>query len=364
MNAEKIMADIVSKLKTTTKTIGTNFPRMEEDGKWIMTTPNDWTAGFYPGLLWQAYLHSGEESFKNIAIEQEEMLDDVILSFTPPTHDVGFVWLLTSGQHYKYNKNEKSRRRLLQMANYLAGRFNIKGNFIQAWDGEHVAGIAIIDCMMNLPLLFIASEMLNNPRYAHIAKAHIDTVIKCFIDEDGAVRHQCRFNPETGEFIEALGGQGYSPESSWTRGSSWAIYGFAMAYRYTKDKKYLEVAEKVARFFIESLDGDFAPPWDFRADVETKRIKDVSAGAVAASGLLEISLFAEDKNFYIENAKKILYELYENYSNFKSDDEPLLTKSTGWLRGNDCVEKGLIYADYYFTEAIGKLLDKSFDLPW
>ncbi len=366
MDLERAINDISKKTIKVADDIGVQFPYNEKNGKYEMDSITAWTTGYYPGLLWQVYNVSKEEKLKDIAIELEEMLDEIIKNDTTPGHDVGFVWLLTSGQHYKLNKNSESRRRLIQMATQLAGRFNIVGNFIRAWNGddgdENVPSLAIIDCMMNIPLLFKATEITGDPRFSHIAKAHADMVLKNFIDDDGAVRHICRINQYTGEFVEAIGGQGYSHESAWSRGAGWAIYGMAMAYRYTNDERYLKASEKVAKFFISQIQDDFVPAWDFRAP--DKEIKDTSAAAIAASGMIELSNFAEDKEYYIENAKKILSALYDNYSNFDNDNQAMLTRATANHSGNENVEVGLIYADYYFVEAICKLYKKTFDLPW
>ncbi len=361
-----VLIKIVEKEKKNVDRIGTKFPYNEIDGVFRYETLDAWTNGYYSGMLWQLYLESGYEKFKDIAQKQEEMLDELVICDRLPGHDVGFVWLLTSGQHYKYNKNEQSLRRLLQMANNLAGRFNVKGNFIRAWNAPngdtHTLGLAIIDCMMNIPLLFLASEITDDPRFSHIAQAHANTVLKHFADDDGAVRHICRFDPYTGEFKEALGGQGYAHDSAWSRGAGWAIYGFAMAYRYTKDIKYLDAAKKTADFFMENVKEDFVPAWDFRAP--NKNVKDTSAGAVAASGMLEIANFAEDKNKYISNAKALLNALIADYSNLDNDNEAILTRATANHSGNENIEVGLIYADYYFVEALRKLQNKCFDLPW
>lgn len=364
MDYKKLLQKIIEKERKNALQIGVAFPYNETNGVFATVPSNAWTNGYYPGLMWLSYLASGEEIFKDNAIKLEEKLDEVINSFTMPGHDVGFVWLLSSGIHNTIEKNQDSRRRLLNMASYLAGRFNIKGNYIRAWDCEdgnvEIPMRAIIDCMMNIPLLFMASDITGDPRYSHIAKAHADTTIKYFIDFDGAVRHVCRFNPHTGEFIEAIGGQGYSPVSSWSRGASWAIYGFAMAYRYTSDKKYLETAIKVAKFFVSNIQGDFVPAWDFRAP--NKEIKDTSAGAIAASGLIEIYSHTKDE-YYKNQAEKIIASLSENCMS-PEDSQSILQRATAFLGANENVEAGLIYADYYFTEAVYKLASGNLNPPW
>lgn len=361
-----ILNKIIEKTKKNADAVGTNFPYNEIEGKYQYESIEAWTNGYWSGMLWQLYAASGYDKFKEIAEKQENMLDEIINLDRLPGHDVGFIWLLTAGQHYKYNKNEQSLRRLLQMANNLAGRFNIKGNYIRAWNspiGEKFnLGWAIIDCMMNIPLLFWASDITGDPRFSHIAKAHADTALKYFVDSDGAVRHICEFNPYTGEFVKSLGGQGYAPDSAWSRGAAWAIYGFAMAYRYTKDGKYLETSKKVSGFFMDSIKDDYVPAWDFRAP--DREVKDTSAGAIAASGMLELSNFVDNKDYYIENAKKIINALADGYSNFNNDNQAILTRATANRSGNENIEVGLIYADYYFTEAVKKLADCDYCLPW
>ena len=362
MNYKKLLDDIVDKQRKNVKKIGGQFPYNDIDGEFKIVPDHAWTNGYYPGLLWLSYLTSGEEMFRDIAVKLEEKLDGVINSFKMPGHDVGFVWLLSSGICYKNNENEDSKRRLLNMATYLAGRFNIVGNYIRAWDGvlEVRPKQAIIDCTMNLPLLFWASEVTGDPRFGHIAKAHAETVLKYFIDEDGAVRHICCFDPENGDFIEAMGGQGYAFDSAWSRGASWAIYGLAMVYRYTNDEKYLDVAKKVAEFFVKNIKEDYIPAWDFRAP--NNDIKDTSAGAIAASGMLEIYAHTNDV-YYKEQAEKIITALAENCM-LGMDRQAVLDKATAHLPANENIEVGLIYADYYFMEAVYKLAKEDYSLLW
>lgn len=366
MDYRQVMDKVIDKLRRNAIEIGDRFIHYESGGKYVEAAVNEWTNGYYGGMLWEAYNYSKCEVFKDIALRLEKKLDEAINTYDLPGHDVGFVWLLTSGANYKHTGNPVSRRRLLHMANCLAGRFNIKGNYIRAWDCEDgnkfVPGLAIIDCMMNIPLLFWASNETGDPRYAHIAKAHADTVLKYFIDDDGAIRHQCRFNIETGEFIETLGGQGYSPTSSWSRGASWAIYGFAMAYRYTGKEEYLKASEKAARFFISQISDDYIPSWDFRAP--NREIKDTSAGAITASGMLELANFSKDKEYFISCAEKILSALAERCGNLNNDNQAILTRATGNFPAGLNIEVGLIYADYYFVEAINKIIRKTYDLPW
>ena len=221
-------------------------PYTSKDGVFDDWTNNIswWTNGFWGGMLWQLYHVTKDGMYLESALELEKKLDATLMSPEDMDHDSGFRWLLTSGANYRETGSEESFKRTLLAACNMAGRFNPAGDFIRAWNdwgnkekrGEN-AGIAIIDCMMNLPLLYWAAEKTNDPRFYHIAVKHADTVMKHFIREDGSVIHIGEFDPYTGEFLRSVGGQGYAHGSSWTRGQAWAVYGFALSYRKKKKEK-------------------------------------------------------------------------------------------------------------------------------
>lgn len=353
---------VVEKVNRTSKRIGVTFPHLSINGTYNDDKKAFWIKGFWSGLLWNIYKETKNESLKEIAVSIEEELDMVLNGFYGLHHDVGFVWSLTSVAQYKLLHNEDSKRRALIAASHLAGRFNIKGNFIRAWNDKQGGdmdnrGWAIIDCSMNLPLLYWASETTGDPRFKHIAMAHADTVLKEFIREDGSVNHIVCFDPETGERIKALGGQGYSPDSAWSRGASWAIYGMALSYRYTGEKRYLEGAKKAAHFFIASLPEDYVPYWDLRAPIEEDMARDSTAASCAASGLIEISRLVDEseKKIYIDWAEKIIKSLYENYGAWDTEEEALIIKGTCSYPAGAGINVPIIYGDYFFTEALSKL---------
>lgn len=323
-----------------------------------------WTNGFWGGMMWQLYHATKEELFKQIAIENEEKLDANLMNHQGLDHDSGFKWLPTAVAHYRLTGDMDSRNRGLLAADNLAGRFNPVGRYIRAWnnwDGNEdgsFAGRAIIDCMMNLPLLYWAGEELHDPRYIHIAKMHADTAAKYFVREDGSVNHIVDFNAETGEFITSVGGQGYGIGSSWTRGQAWAIYGFALSYRHTKDTKYLLTARKVADYFTASIPESGLIPVDFRQPAQPAW-EDSTAAAIAACGMLEIAshLLEDDGKVYIDTAKELLKTLAQKRCNWDNDTDNLLEKCTAAYHDKEH-EFSIIYGDYYFIEAIWKLCDK------
>ncbi|OCT12193.1 hypothetical protein A8709_30580 [Paenibacillus pectinilyticus] len=220
--------------------------------------------------------------------------------------------------------------------------------------------------MMNLPLLYWASREIADPRYRLIAEIHADTVLREFVLADGSVHHIVCFDPETGERIEALAGQGYAADSAWSRGAAWALYGFALSFTYTGKEKYLIAAKKVAHFFLDHLPADFVPYWDFRLPAEAEGMpRDSSAAAIAASGLLELAslLSEEDGKAYKQSAESILRSLYENYGAWNEDEEGLLLHATGYFAADIYVDAPLIFGDYYYAEALLKLKNNE-TKPW
>jgi unsaturated chondroitin disaccharide hydrolase len=318
-----------------------------------------WTSGFWPGILWIVYDMTGDEKYKEAAWNWDERLSERFLENNYFDHDVGFHFLPTAVIKYKLTGDADAARRALFAANFLAGRFNTKGGFIRAWNGD-MLGWSIIDTMMNLSLLFWASEESGDPRFSHIAKAHADMVMKQFVREDGSVHHIIRFDPETGERAEAIGGQGAAPDSAWSRGAAWALYGLTNTYRYTEDPSYLDAAQRVANFFISSLPEDSVPHWDFRAEPdEGEEIpRDSSAGAIAASGLLELADVLPDPEgrLYATVAKRILSSLRDHYGTWDlPEHEGMLLEGTGHKPAGQNVNVSLIYGDYFYVEASAKL---------
>ncbi|GAE31558.1 glycoside hydrolase family 88 protein [Alkalihalobacillus hemicellulosilyticus] len=359
---EKAWSHITVKLERTAKKIGARFPHVSVGGTYECADPHWWTAGFWPGQLWLVYRETKDESFKAIAEKCERQLDEVITGFDRLDHDMGFMWTLTSVARYKLLGEKDSRRRALLVANLLMGRFNANGNYIRAWnpwfEGDENTGFAIIDCMMNLPLLFWASKETGDPRYRAIATRHANTVLEHFIEEDGSVHHIVNFDPETGERVEFVGGQGYAPHSAWSRGTAWAVYGFALAYAHTNDHKYLQAAKKVAHFFIAHLPDDHVPHWDFRLPDDVPHYRDSSAGAIAACGLLLLADQVESQEVtpYKRAGERILHSLYERYGDWENESEDgLLLHGTGHYPEQSNVDKPLIYGDYYFVEGIARL---------
>jgi len=342
--------------------IDDGFPHASVNGVYALKEPHWWTAGFWPGLLWYFYEDSGDERFSTVASSCEARLDEVLNDYVRLDHDLGFMWTLTSVASYRLKGEAASRVRALKAANFLVGRFNPKGRYIRAWnpwfEGEDNAGYAIIDCAMNMPLLYWASRESGDPRYRHIAEAHMDTVLEHFVRPDGSVYHIVEFDPWSGELVRGIGGQGYAAESAWSRGTAWALYGLTLSYHHTGKSAYLDAAKRVAHFFLANLPEDAVPHWDFRLPPEVAKHRDSSAGAIAASGLLLLSdqVGALESHVYRAPALRILESLYLNYGAWdRSDEEGLILEGTSHYPEGKNIGVPLIYGDFFFVEGLARL---------
>lgn len=363
-NEKEALEKVLAKLERTSARIKDGVAYRTIDGVYNdLTEEIDWwTNGFWPGILWLAYRKTGNKAYAEYAEGVENKLDKALEKFYCLHHDVGFMWHLSSVANYKLTGNKLSAKRGYMAASVLASRFNVKGSFIRAWNSENwnsdaSVGWAIIDCMMNLSILYWASEHINDPRFSHIAQTHAETVMKYFIYEDGSSKHICEFNAETGEYVKNHGGQGYSENSAWSRGNAWALYGFALSAKYTGRQDFTNTAKKVANFFIAHLPEDNVPFADFKAPKELNIHKDSSAAAIAASGLLLLSRLVEEneREFYFNAGKKIVKSLYENYTNWEGDEALINKGCTAFHDKGYGAETSLIYGDYFFLEALLQL---------
>lgn len=352
----------VAKVGRTSRRIGARFPHASVNGEYVLESAHWWTAGFWPGLLWLVYRDNKDEQLKQIAEECEVQLDQVIRDYDRLDHDIGFMWMLTSVARHKLLGEDGSRRRGMLAANLLSARFNLRGRYIRAWNpwkpGEDNSGWAIIDCAMNLSLLYWASETSGDPRFKHVAIEHADTVLEHFIRADGSVNHIVIFDPVTGEKLEVNGGQGYAPDSAWSRGAAWALYGMALSHRYTGEERYLHAAKRVAHFFLAQLPEDLVPHWDFRLPEGVTKYRDSSAGACAACGLLLLAelVRAEEAEAYRTAGERMLHSLYANYGAWDRDDEEgLILHGTSHFPEGRNIDVPLIYGDYFFVEGLAML---------
>lgn len=327
---------------------GVHNDMAKEDVTW-------WTNGFWAGLMWLMYVDTRDGRYRETAERAEQLLDAAFDEYDKLHHDVGFMWLLSSGANYRITGNKKSRLRVLYAADTLMARYNAEGKFIRSWNGDDNKGWVIIDSMMNIPLLYMSGAEHDDPRYRYVAENHADTLLRTHIRDDGSVNHIVNLDLKTGEVIESIGGQGYKTGSSWSRGQSWAVYGYVLSYIRTGKQIYLDTAKKVAHYFIAAVAAtDYVPRSDFRAPDET--IIDTTAGACAACGLIEIAnnVGEYERKMYLDAALKILKSL-EKYCDFTDDNDSVLQMGTEAYPRERGRHIPIIYGDYFFAEALYKL---------
>ncbi len=326
-----------------------------------------WTNGFWAGIMWLMNDWTGEARYGEIARFTEEIMDECVLDFYGLDHDIGYMWIPSAVLDYKLTGDEDALRRGLLGANLLAGRFNPAGEYIRAWDGEawegfntpgvpkmRTEGVAIIDCMLNLPLLYWAYEITGDPRFRIIARKHGDKVMRNFIREDGSVIHIVEFDPETGEFVRDYGGQGYGQGSSWTRGQAWGLYGFTSSYRHTNNREYLDTAKRIAAYFMANIPESGLIPSDFCQPKEP-HVQDDIAAAAAACGLLQLAGAAqEESRSYVETAIKMLRAIDEKSADWSRETDGITLNGT-MAYHTPGRNMNYVYGDYFFIEAVLKL---------
>lgn len=340
--------------------IGEKYPEYTVDGEWKFREKPNWFSGFIGGQYWLTYELTGKQKYKEWALARA----DHLLQFADldNTHDMGFIFLPTAVRSYKETGQEKYRKAGIQAAEMLAKRFNENGEFIRAWGKlgtPEKAGWMIIDTMMNLELLFWAAEETGNWEYYDIAYKHALTTMRESLRDDGSSYHVIEFNTETGAVQKRRTHQGYHDESTWARGQAWGIYGFANAYRYTGDQRFLNISKAMADYFLAHLPEDHVPYWDLNLSGEDV-VRDASAGAIAASGmylLAEKSQRKKDVLNYRNNAHTIVNSLVEKYlytQNDRETEQGLLLHSVYNYHKDWGVDEANPAGDYYFLEAVYK----------
>jgi len=328
-----------------------NYPiRTKGVGEWELTSPAEWTSGFFAGCLWNAYQLSNDTSWIPDAKNFTEGLEEQ--KFNTGTHDLGFMILNSFGNGYKILNDDEYKGVVLQAANSLATRYNPIVGCIQSWNGEFQV---IIDNMMNLELLFWASKNGGGGDLYNMAVSHSNKTIENHVREDGSSFHVVVYNEQTGEVIEKRTAQGYSANSTWARGQAWGIYGFTMCYRETQDINFLNAAVKMADYFIDHLPADFVPYWDFNLPIDhDKKYKDASAAAIALSGLLEMSNYVADGSKYSEAANKIINSLLNNYLSIGTNSSGIILHCAYNVNSTNPYDwdASVIWGDYYFLEAL------------
>jgi rhamnogalacturonyl hydrolase YesR len=359
-------------LQSVGEPTGENYPRnIRPDGSRGSTGMYDWTPGFFPGSLWYLYELTGDEKWKAEATKWTATLEP-LRTFTGH-HDLGFMVYCSYGNAERLDPRPEYRDLLVESAGSLSTRFTDTTGVIKSWNGGRSWGSderwlypVIIDNMMNLELLFYASKVSGDKRYYDIAVRHADTTLKNHFREDGSTYHVVDYDPATGAVRASVTAQGYSDNSMWARGQAWGIYGYTMTYRETREQRFLDIAVKATDIFLKGLPEDLVPLWDFNVGMEgytpgersnaaefREPLRDASAAAIVCSALFELGELAGRQD-YLYTAVKMLHSLASPAyrAPLGENADFLLMHSVGSIPHGSEIDTPLVYADYYFLEAL------------
>ena len=326
----------------------------------------NWTTSFFTGMALIAWSETEDEHFIRHVLELDPLYRAKVTGHAEDTmHDLGFLYSLYSVALHKLTGEVRHRELGLKAAEVLAARFRPEGNYIRAWGrldetGTDWDAMAIIDCMMNLPLLYWASQQTGDARFREIAVRHADTTLKCFIRDDDSVFHAYRFDPLTGAPSGGENYCGFSKDSHWARGTAWAIYGFAMSYRWTGERRYLDASLRVARKFLSLLDDEIVPVWDFRLPEDPAlHIRDSSATAIAACGFQELEALGHADEAIVAAKEAFLDRLC---SPAYLDTDPAVRGTLKHGQVGNPIQAYTSWGDYYLMEALAR--ENGMIIPW
>lgn len=326
---------------------------------------NQWTCGFWPGEIWLAYEHTGDNAFREAGfIQVQSFLHRIQNKIEVDHHDMGFLYTPSCVSAWILTGNEDARRAALLAADQLTTRFQEVGGFLQAWGrmGASENYRYIIDCLMNLPLLYWATEQTGDEKYRRIALRHTETCLRHSFRDNGSTYHTYFLDPTTGEGLRGVTCQGYRDDSSWARGQAWAICGLANSCRYTGDERCIDYFRKALAYYLERLPEDMIPYWDLIFSDGSGEPRDSSSAAIVACGLLEMApqLEQEEAERCLYLARCMVGSLAENYAAGENSNGLLLhgtySKKSPY---NTCTPEGVdecvSWGDYFYMEALTRL---------
>jgi unsaturated chondroitin disaccharide hydrolase len=340
------------------------YPIYTKEGKWKHEGPawTHWCDGFLPGMMWIFHRHAVEagrsaDYWRTKAEEYSRPLEP--RQFDRDVHDLGFIFLSSYYRWFQATREPKLNDVLVQAGKTLALRFQEKGQYLRSFVSEDSI---FIDIMMNVALIFYAARETNDRKLRDIAIRHALTTRRYLVRGDGSTAHEGIFDLKTGEFLRPSTQQGARADSCWSRGLTWALYGFGSCYEYTRDPRFLETAEACADYYLTHTNPDGVPAWDFQAPADRKGL-DTSAAAIAASGLMRLCRMLPDpvKGFYYwSSALRILQTLCEHHlPKPGSKWEGILQGGVYHMQRGLGVDESVMWGDYFFCEAIENALRHS-----
>jgi unsaturated chondroitin disaccharide hydrolase len=354
----------VEKTRQNTLKFGGQFPHVGNNGHYLLNDNNEWTSGFWSGILWLCYEYTGDEYFRQTALQTVKSFENRLeLDRSMRHHDIGFLYSLSTKAQWIIEKDEAAKHTTIRAADALMRRWRPKAEMFQAWGPEgdpNNGGKIIIDCLMNLPLLYWAFQATGNRTYFDTAVLHAHKSRKFLVRGDDSSYHTFIFDQENGEPVKGGTHQGYMDGSTWTRGQAWGIYGFILSYYYTGDASFKETSLRMANYFIDRLPDDHVMYWDFDAPETPDTKRDSSASAIAACGIMELLKFLPDdhpdRRKLEEGVSLSMKGLIEHYSTMsKPDSEGFLERGSYSVRHGNAPDDFTIWGDYYYLEALMRM---------
>lgn len=347
-----------------------------ENGFYQPTENRDWTTGFWTGEIWLAYEHTKNPALKEAGeIQMKDFLNRIEEKIDVETHDLGFLYSPSCVAGYKLTGSQVGRTAALKAADELITRFHEKGEFIQAWGPLNAPDNyrLIIDCLLNLPLLYWATEETGEEKYRQVAEKHIHTALANVIRPDFSTWHTFFFNRETGAPDHGATCQGYRDGSAWARGQAWGVYGTAVGYKYTGRESYIPIFKGVTEYFLRHLPEDLVPYWDLEfGDGNEDQPRDSSSASIAACGMLEMAKYlpAKEAAYYTSIARKLMKSVVDHYAvkdPLQSNGLVLHSTYSNHSPYNTCNHYGVdecnIWGDYFYMEALTRL-HKDWNIYW
>ncbi len=371
---DRAIADALGKIDYMIETMDGKYPSHSSKNNVYLQNENKdggWNQGFYSGILWIAYELSGDEKYKNLALSQiDEYYDRMVNVFGKMGHDVGFLFSLSCVAAYKLTGHKKAREAALLAADHLKLRFREKGQFIKAWgavDGPDNYRL-IVDTLLNIPLLFWASEETGDESYRKIAHTHYRTTVKYAVRDNGSSFHTFYFAPETGVYLRGVTKQGRDDNSTWSRGHGWVVYGSMLVKKYVDDPDALDICRAAIKFYQNRLPSDFVPFWDLEFTEADGEEKDSSAAPIVLCGMLELLKKLERGEEYDMIENTVCHSMDSLYNNYSTKDDPvsngLLLHAVYSKPDKVGIDECNIWGCYFYMECLIRMKKPDWNAYW
>nr|MBQ8890154.1 glycoside hydrolase family 88 protein [Clostridia bacterium] len=371
---EYALAEALKKVDYCIECVGDQFPNEWSDDNVYKTVPNDWGwgNGFWSGILWHSYQLTGNEKYKEVMLSQlPSWTQRIKEKIGVNHHDMGFLYSLSCVAAYKLTGNLEARDAAIMAADHLCTRYQEKGEFIQAWGdvSDPKDYRLIIDCLLNIPLLYWASEVTGDESYGEIAWKHFNSTVEVCCREDASTYHTYYFDPETGLPVHGATAQGAFDDSAWARGQTWGIYGPLLTYIYRKSDKAMQVFKATTNYFLNNLPSDYIAYWDLIFKDGSTEPRDTSSNVIAVCGMLEgIKHMDKDdplRQIYVNAINRIMNALIDTcLSKDVPESNGLLMHQTYALPQNIGIDEHNIWGDYFYMEALHRMLEPDWELYW